>query len=279
MKYIVTGGAGFIGSHLVDRLVADKHEVIVVDNLLSGEKTNVNPDAYFRAISVNDSDFSLLVKTEKPDGIFHCAALARTPWCIKEPALAFYCNVQGTFSVLEAARLCETKRVVLSSSNIVYAAATPYKASKICGEQLARAYRETYGISVVSLRYSNVYGPRQSEKGESPNVFASIRKRLRETGFVEITGDGEQSRDFAHVGDVVRAQVLAMNSDFCGEIDICTGVNYTMNEIAKLFGGPVKYLPEREGDIKHIVQDPRQAFECLGWRYRVPLKDGIVDCI
>jgi UDP-glucose 4-epimerase len=250
-----------------------------VDNLVSGDKSNVNPDARFRAISVNDGDFALLVKEEKPDGIFHCAALARTPWCIDAPSLCFEANVRGTHSVLEAARMCGTPRVVLSSSNIVYAAETPYKASKLMGEQWARAYAETYKMSVISLRYSNVYGPRQSEKGPSPNVFASLRKRKRETGYVEITGDGEQSRDFTHVGDIVRAQLLAMNSSFCGEIDLCTGVNYTMNDVAKLFGGEVKYLPERPGDVKHIVQDPKPAFEKLGWRYRVTLKDGIKDCI
>jgi len=279
-RFIVTGGAGFIGSHLVDALLNEGCEVLVVDNLTSGYREQVDLRAEFEQMDIAaPAQFARLVHDRKPDGIFHCAALARTPWCIEDPLLTLHNNVTGTVSVLDAARRAEIKRVVLSSSNVVYAAETPYKASKLSGERWAKAYVDSYGMSVVSLRYSNVYGPRQSEEGPSPNVFAALRKSAREKGFVEITGDGEQTRDFTHVYDIVRGQMLAMCAAYCGALDLCTGKNYSLNDVAKFFKVPVHYLPERPGDIKHIIQNPEPAFRLLGWSATIPLPLGIKDCM
>lgn len=156
---------------------------------------------------------------------------------------------------------------------------TAYRATKEMGELWGQVYQESYGVSVISLRYSNVYGPRQSELGPSPNVFAALRKAKKEKGYLEITGDGEQSRDFTHVSDLVRGQLAAMTSSYCGVIDLCTGRNWTLNQVARMFDCPVRYLPERVGDVKHIRQDSTGAETLLGWKYSVELPDGITDCL
>jgi len=276
----VTGGAGFIGSHLVDALIDGGAEVLVLDNLLSGYREQVNPKATFNQIDVCQLGRLLeAVHLYRPRGIFHCAALARTPWCIEEPSKAFVNNVAATAAVLEAGRRGPVARLVLCSSNVVYAADTPYKASKLMGEEWAKAYESTYGVNAISLRFSNVYGPRQSENGPSPNVFAALRKCLRENGYVEITGDGEQSRDFTHVRDIVRGLLAAMATNLTGTLDLCTGVNYTLNQVAKMFNAPVRYVAERPGDVKHIRQDAAPAQKFLGWSATISLPVGIRDCL
>ncbi len=278
MNYLVTGGRGFIGSHVVDALVAAGHGVLVLDNRLSGDNENPGAtyvDADIRKLEAIESHFA------GRDGVFHLAAIARTPWCVDDPILAYETNVMGSVNVLEAARKQGVKRVVLSSSNIVYAAETPYKQSKLAMEAIANVYAELYGLSNVCLRYSNVYGKRQREDGPSPNVFAAFRKSLREQGHVNITGDGEQTRDFTHVTDIARANLLAMESDYQGPaLDVCTGRNVSMNYVVKeLFKAPVVYIDERRGDIKHIVQDPKPVTTVLNWKPTVELEAGIKDVL
>jgi len=285
-KYIVTGGAGFIGSHLTDHLIDEGHEVWVVDNFLSGFPDQVNKRASL--FNIDFTEFRALdffTNTIHPDGIFHMGALARTPWCIDDPILAAKTNVMGTLNVLEVARKRGVKRCVLSSSNVVYAAQTPYRASKEMGEMWGRVYNELYNVSNISLRYSNVYGPRQSEHGPSPNVFAALRKTLREKGYVEITGDGHQTRHYTHVKDIVRGLVLAMNSDYAGPaIDLCHSMPWSMNEVAEMFGCSVeadtlRYLPARFGDVTQIHQNGRRAKSILNWEATIDLPVGIRDCL
>jgi UDP-glucose 4-epimerase len=213
------------------------------------------------------------------DVVFLTAAIARTPWCIDDPLLCYHTNVIGALNVLEACRRKNVKRVVLSSSNVVYAFDTPYRTSKEALERLGDTYVKMYGQSVISLRYSNVYGPRQLETGPSPNVFAALRKAKRELGKLLITGDGEQSRDFTHVYDIAAGNCAAALSNYCGTVDLCTGVNTSLNTVAKYFNCPVEYIPERPGDIKHIVQDPNPAKEILGWEAQVKLAQGIRDVL
>ncbi len=280
MKYIVTGAAGFIGSHLTDALIAQGHDVVAVDNLLSGYREQVNEQAQFVGLEITRYEvLARLMKDEAPDGVFHCAAIARTPWCIDDPLLASLTNSHGTACMLEAARQSKVKRVVLCSSNVVYAAHTAYRATKEMLELWGQCYKESYGMSVIALRFSNVYGPRQSEEGPSPNVFAALRKSKKDFGCLRITGDGTQSRDFTHVRDIVRGLIAAMNSEVCGVVDLCTGTNWTLNQVAEMFGGPIEYLPERPGDVKHIRQDPSGAEKLLGWKYSIELPDGINDCL
>jgi UDP-glucose 4-epimerase len=276
MKYIVTGGAGFIGSHLVDALIAEGHDVLVLDNLTSGSRSNVHPSATLIPCDIRVYE-SIAPHFEGVDGVFHLAAIARTPWCIEDPILAYTTNVMGTLHVLEASRQHGVKRVVMTSSNVVHAFMTPYRSSKQALEDLGEVYTKMYGLSVLCLRNSNVYGSRQSESGPSPNVFSALRKSKRETGHLVITGDGEQTRDFTHVSDIVRAHRIAMTSSVTGVLDLCTGVQRSLNAVANYFACPIVYTEERPGDVKHIIQDPEPAHRLLGWTALVSFEDGMRD--
>ena len=276
MKYIVTGGAGFIGSHLTDALISAGHEVLVLDNLLCGSEKYINTSAKFYNCDIRVlNDISKYF--EGVDGVFHLAAIARTPWCVDDPILAYETNVMGTLNVLESARIHGVKRVVMTSSNVVYAFFTPYRSSKEALEGLGQVYTEMYKMSVICLRNSNVYGSRQSELGPSPNVFSALRKSKRTRGFIEITGTGAQSRDFTHVSDIVSGHIAAMNCTETGWVDLCTGTNHSLNKVATYFDCPIKYIPDRPGDIIHIHQDPVPAFEKLNWKAQVTLDEGMKD--
>jgi UDP-glucose 4-epimerase len=276
MRYIVTGGAGFIGSHLVDELVKQNHEVIIIDNLLSGNEKYINPSAKFINSDIRKLN-DIIEHFSGVDGVFHLAAIARTPWCVDDPILAYETNVMGTLNVLECSRRAGIKRVVMTSSNVVYAFFTPYRSSKEALEGLGKVYTDMYGMSIICLRNSNVYGSRQSELGPSPNVFSALRKSKKNNGYIEITGDGTQSRDFTHVSDIVKGHIAAMNSSELGVVDLCTGVNTNLNDIAKYFNCPVQYTPERPGDVKHIYQDPLEANNKLNWEAIVNLEEGMKD--
>jgi UDP-glucose 4-epimerase len=272
VRAVVTGGRGFIGSHLVDALVERGDNVAVIDNGSSGD--NENPGArYYNEDLSRPTRFGF----KDVDVLFHCAAVGRTPAAIADPVNCWETNLMASVRLLDTARHANVKRVVFSSSNIVYAAETPYKASKLAMEHAARVYAELYGLSTISLRYANTYGSRQREDGIGPNVFASLRKSLRHMGYIEVTGDGEQTRDYIHVSDVVRANLMAAESDCTGELDICTGVDTSLNQIAKLIGADVSYVAEREGDIKHIRQNSTRALLELGFASEVKLEDGIWD--
>jgi UDP-glucose 4-epimerase len=279
--FIVTGGCGFIGSHMVDKLISLNHRVIILDNLLSGNIENRNENAIYENVDITDyhSLKTVIDKYENIDGVFHFAAIARTPWCIDDPLLCYNTNVMGTLHLLEICRQCHIKRVVLSSSNVVYAFLTPYRTSKEALEGLALSYNKMYGQSVIALRYSNVYGKRQSENGPSPNVFAALRKSKKEQGKLVITGDGTQTRNYTHVSDIVNGNLLAMFNDYCGIVDLCTGKSIPLNDAAAFFDCPIEYIRERPGDIKHIIQSPEEAYNILGWKSFVELEDGIQDVL
>ena len=280
-KFIVTGGCGFIGSHMVNKLVALDYTVIVLDNLLSGNIDNLNTKAIFEKTDITNIESlkTTINKYDNIDGIFHFAAIARTPWCIDDPILCYNTNVLGTINILEIARQKNIKRTVLSSSNVVYAFMTPYRTSKEALEGLGIAYDKMYNMSVIALRYSNVYGPRQSELGPSPNVFAALRKSKKELGKLLITGDGSQTRNYTHVSDIVNGNLLAMFNDYCGVIDLCTGISIPLNYAASFFNCPIEYIEERPGDVKHIIQTPDEAYNILGWKALTSLEDGIKDVL
>ena len=279
--FIVTGGCGFIGSHMVDKLINLGHKVIVIDNLVSGTINNLNKDAIFENIDICNFELlnSVINKYNNIHGIFHFAAIARTPWCIENPILCYNTNVNGTLNILEIGRQHNINRIVLSSSNVVYAFYTPYRTSKEALEGLALTYNKMYNVSVIALRYSNVYGKRQSETGPSPNVFAALRKSKRETGKIIITGDGTQTRNYTHVSDIVNGNLLAMFNTYCGIIDLCTGISISLNDVAPYFNCDIEYVDERSGDVKHIIQSPDEAYNILGWKPLIQLKDGISDVL
>jgi UDP-glucose 4-epimerase len=279
--FIVTGGCGFIGSHMVDKLISLDYKVIVLDNLLSGNIENLNKNAIFENVDITNFDLlqNVIDKYDNIDGIFHFAAIARTPWCIENPILCYNTNVIGTLNILEVCRKKNIKRIVLSSSNVVYAFLTPYRTSKEALEGLGLTYHNMYNMSVISLRYSNVYGKRQSETGPSPNVFAALRKSKKELGKLIITGDGTQTRNYTHVSDIVNGNLLAMFNNYCGIIDLCTGKSIPLNYAASFFECPIEYVDERPGDIKHIEQCPKNAYNILGWKSFTELEDGIHDVV
>ncbi len=277
-KALITGVAGFIGSHLADHLIQQRWQVFGVDNFLTGNKKNINSKVIFKRIDIRKrADLNKFIKDIRPDYMFHLAAIARTPWTIEDPILCHETNITGTLNVLIAAKDSEVKKVIFASSNIVYAEYTPYLVSKITGELYMRTFDKIYGLPTISLRFSNAYGSlRQSEKGPSINCIASLRQSKRKNGYIWITGDGKQSRDFTHVLDIARACELAAKSSVRGkEIDICTGRNFTMNDIAKYFRCKIKYVSERLGDVKHIIQDPKPAKALIGFEAKRRLEDNI----
>lgn len=272
MKILITGGAGFIGSHLADYLIERGHYVLGIDNFETGDRVNINPKMDFHEADIRAKDIDVYFKNI--DWVFHEAANARTQLSVEDPQFDMENNIQGTLNVLLASRDNKVKRFVYASSCIVYAPNTPYYVSKQAGEEYTKVFEKCYGMSTVALRYSNVYGSlRQSEKGSNINALASLRKTKRETGRIWITGDGTQTRQWSHVEDICRANLLAAESNEKGMFDICTGVNTSMNEIAEYFSCPIDYVPLPPGDARHLSkgQDPKPAELKLGYKSEIPL--------
>ena len=252
MKCLVTGGAGFIGSHIVDRLINDGHEVIVVDNLSTGKEENINPKAKFYHMDIRNLFERDMIKGV--DIVFHLACLARVQPSIENPYLYHDVNVNGTHNLLLACKAANVKRFVFSSSSSVYGDTeqvptneqcstepmSPYAIHKLIGEQYCKLYSELYDIETVSLRYFNVYGDRQPTEGAYCLVMGVFAQQRVNGEPMTIRGDGEQRRDFTYVGDVVEANMKAAFSDrtLKGEvINIGNGDNRSVNQIADLIGG------------------------------------------
>ncbi len=272
MKAVVLGAGGFIGSHLTDYLIELGHDVLAVDALIPGRGfcERVNSRARFVHADIRSPGAQDLLRGA--GCVFHTAAVSTTPWAVSDPLNCNDINVAGTLNLLEGARRAGVERFVFSSSNIVYAAPTAYKVSKLAAEGYCEVYSHLYGLSTICLRYSNVFG---SLRQNPENCIMSMRGSFLKDGRVWLTGDGEQSRDFTNVADICRANLLAAESAVTGAVDICTGVNHTMNEVAAFFNCPVEYLPDRPGDIRHIVQEPSSAREKLSFEARVPFVEGM----
>ncbi len=277
MKALVTGAAGFVGSHLCDELLAHGVSVVGVDDLSFGARENVPNGVTFVEASIVD------LPDDPPwmDGVevvFHEAAIARTAWTISWPEASNRVNVDGTLRVLELARRHGVRRFVHASSNILYSARSPYKVQKQAAEEYVLAYGELYGLSTIALRYANVYGTlRQSERGEAPNVLAAMRRARREQGKVFVTGVGDQTRDFIHVTDAARATYLASLEHVSGWFDICSGQQHTILRCAQAFGCPIEHLPERAADAPELIQDPQAARDRLGFVTQVSFEQGLAN--
>ena len=272
MKCAVTGVAGFIGSHLADYLIEQGHEVIGIDNFMTGDRKNINPKVEFHKQDILSD--KIFLSLQGVDWVFHLAANARTFLSVEDPWFDMKNNIEGTLNVLCAARDNNVKRFIYASSCILYSPNTPYYVSKQAGESYTSVFGKIYPpFSTIALRYSNVYGSlRQSEKGSHINALASLRKTKRDTGRIWITGDGTQTRQWSHVKDICRANLLAAQSKESGVFDICTGVNTTMNEVANYFQCPIDYVDPAIGDNHDlsIHQDPEPAFQKLGYRSEIP---------
>ena len=256
-KVVVTGGAGFIGSHLVDELIKQGIEVTILDNLSTGKKQNINPKAKFIDCDIfKDTWGDLIFLLNGADTIFHLAAKTTVQESIKEPSLYNNVNVVGTLNLLEAAAAVKVKRFIFSSSSSVYGNAkvptsedhplnpiSPYALNKLIGEQYCKLYSEIYNIDTVCLRYFNVYGDRMNNEGYKL-VFPIFKEQILNNKPLTINNDGKQRRDFIHVDDVVRANILVAKhkNNFNGDIyNVGNGKSYSINEVADMFGGKKQY--------------------------------------
>jgi len=297
MRCIVTGGAGFIGSNLVDRLVKDGHEVQVWDNLSTGKKENINIRAIFIQCDISRSYDARkqLMLDFKPDVVFHLAAKARVQPSIENPIEFNTVNVNGTLNLLKMSADCGVKRFVYSSSSSVYGNVditptpeehilnplSPYALQKLIGEQYCKLYSELYGLETVCLRYFNVYGERQLLEGAYCLVMGIFAQQRLNNEPMTIRGDGEQRRDFTYVGDVVDANIKAgFNSKIpifkCeGDVfNIGNGDNRSVNQIADLIGGDrVNVNPVIEP--KETLADNNKAYRVLGWKPTIKIEDWI----
>lgn len=290
MNTLVTGGAGFIGSNLVERLIKDGHRVAILDNLSTGKRENLCKDAEFFELDISNLD-AIKPIFENKDVIFHVAALPRLTRSIEDPASTFRSNVTGTLNVLLAARGAGVKRVVYSASSSAYGfqnklplsedmppkPVNPYGLSKYTGEELCAQFTNFYGLDTISLRYFNVYGPRMDVEGDYATVIGKFLRLKREGKPLTIIGDGKQTRDFTHSSDVVEANVLAsqIGKGVGGVVNIGAGDNHSVQEIADIIGGEHIYIPERLAEVRDTLADISKAKRILGWEPRVSLRDGI----
>jgi UDP-glucose 4-epimerase len=293
MRALVTGGAGFIGSHLVDALLDAGDEVVVVDHLSGAHDDNlaeaIERGAKIVAGDVSDVDAMRDVfAAARPHVVFHLAAQIDVRRSVADPSTDAHVNVGGTAAVLEAGRHAGAWRVLLASTASVYgdppavsipegtpvAPLSPYGASKVSAETYMGLFRRLHGISTLSLRMSNVYGPRQDPHRDS-GVVAIFAAAAREGRAATIYGDGTQTRDYLFVHDAVRAFVAAAYSDASGVVNVSTGTETTLLDLAQTLGVQTRFARGRPGEIAHSCLDPRRAERVLGWRATVPLADGL----
>lgn len=292
MRYLVTGGAGFIGSNLVDALVADGHEVVVLDNLSTGRRENLNARAKFHQLDLRDYK-PIRPIFENIDGVFHLAAYPSVQFSIDQPIESHEVNVTGTLNVLMAAKEAGVKRVVFASSCGVYGDAevqpqredtpanpkTPYALHKYISEKYCQLFNSVYDLPTVILRYFNVYGQRMPDSGPYSGAIKIFLKQKSAGHPLTITGDGGQTRDFVHVSDVARANILAMQNPKVGMgeiINIGTGKSIGINQLADLIGGKKKYLPARI-ELRHSLADNQKAKKLLGWEPKVNFQSGLAE--
>lgn len=311
MKFLVTGGAGFIGSNLVDKLIENGHDVTVIDN----ESSDAHDQFYWNK-KANNYKYDIcdyekcadVFERHTPDMVFHIAAEARIQPCITDPLKAIKNNVLGTGTILQLSRKYGVKRVIYSSTSSAYGlknippldedmqndCLNPYSVSKTGGEELCKMYSKLYGLETIIFRYFNVYGERQPLKGQYAPVIGIFLRQFSNNEPMTIVGDGEQRRDFTHVSDVVQANILA--SEFIspkwisdgdknliyqwGQIyNVGTGKNYSINEIAKLIGDNTTNIPARVGESRVTLANIQKIKNHFGWKPNISLEDWISNYI
>jgi len=297
MKSVVTGGCGFIGSHIVDRLLAENHEVVVIDNCSTGRLENLKQhkgDNRLTIIQADICDYEKIVSFfEKVDWVFHLAALADIVPSIQRPEDYFHSNVDGTFSVLQAARKYNAKRFMYTASSSCYGipdyfptnekadirSEYPYALTKRLGEELALHWSMVYKLPAVSLCLFNVYGTRSRTSGTYGAVFGVfLGQKLAGKPFT-VVGDGTQVRDFTYVSDVVDAFITVAKSDIVGErFNVGSGHTYSVNRLVELLGGKetnIVYIPKRPGEPACTFADTMKIKKMLNWKPKVTLEEGI----
>jgi UDP-glucose 4-epimerase len=296
MNILVTGGAGFIGSHIVDILIEQDHRVIVVDDLSTGRRENVHKSAAFEELDIAQAGLGGVFERYLPAVVVHQAAQPSVPHSIQDPLMDTHTNILGTVNLLDCCRKHGVKRLVFASSAAVYGepeqiplketASTrplsPYGLAKLTGEQYLALWHELYGLETVALRYANVYGPRQDAHGEAGVVSIFVNQILA-GGRPEIHGDGRQTRDFVYVRDIARANIMALRPETpIGVYNVGSGIGTSVVQLFNLIAaGPVepRHGPPRPGDIRHSVLDPSAIERAMGWRPKIPLSEGLAETV
>jgi len=294
-RYVVTGGAGFIGSHLTDALLADGHEVVVVDNFATGRQKNLtaaqrSPRMTLCELDIAGDPAALAGAFAGAAGVFHLAGLADIVPSIERPGDYYRANVHGSFQVCEAARAAGVRKIVYAASSSCYGipaefptpetAATqpqyPYALTKELGEKLVLHWGRVYGLDTVSLRLFNVFGPRSRTSGTYGAVFGVFLAQKLAGKPLTVVGDGTQTRDFTYVADVAAAFAAAMASGASGEImNVGSGGTYAVNRLVELLGGEVVHIPKRPGEPDCTFADVRKIERLLGWRAETSLETGV----
>ena len=295
MKVLVTGGAGFIGSHLVDRLVLEGHDAVVVDNLATGKRRNINRAARFYKMDIQSWRLERVFRNERPNVVMHLAAQMDVRKSVEDPMFDAQVNVLGTLNVLQQAVKHGVRKVIFSSSGgaiygeqETYPAAethvmkplSPYGLSKLCGEQYLSYFQRVSGLQAVSLRYANVYGPRQDPEGEAGVVAIFIQKMLNNEQAV-INGNGRQTRDFVFVDDVVEANLAMMGQETQGTYNVGTGVETSINDLFRILvqhtGSNSKEVhgPAKKGEQARSVIDSTKLRQEVSWDPKADLSEGL----
>ena len=295
MKVLVTGGAGFIGSHLVDRLVQEGHEVVVVDNLSTGKRRNLNRAARFFKLDIQSWRLERVFRNERPNIVMHLAAQMNVRKSVEDPVFDAQVNVLGTLNVLQQAIKHGVRKVVFSSSGgaiygeqEIYPAPeshitrplSPYGISKLCGEQYLSYYQRVSGLQVVSLRYANVYGPRQDPDGEAGVVAIFIQKLLNNEQAI-VNGNGRQTRDFVYVEDIVEANLAVMGQETQGTYNVGTGEETSINDLLRIIVGRTNstckevHGPAKSGEQARSVIDSGKLRQELSWEPKTELGEGL----
>ena len=265
MRALVTGGAGFVGTNLVNRLVDDGHEVIVFDNLSTGMAENINKKSKFFMVDISKSE---VFETDTMDNvvngidvIFHLAALARIQPSIKEPLPSIQTNFNGTLNILECARKYDIPVIYAGSSSFHHGLyGSPYAWSKYGGEELCKLYSEVYDFNTTICRFYNVYGKYHIRTGTYATVLGIFEQQYLDNNPLTITGDGEQRRDFTHINDIVNGLIKCIGKEHKAEIfELGSGTNYSINQVAKMFGCKTEYIPARPGEYDRTLCDYSKA--------------------
>lgn len=297
MNIIVTGGAGFIGSHLVDRLIQLGHTVLVIDNLVSGCREFINDRATFEKIDIRDTHLVHIFKEFQPEYVFHEAAQTMVDVSMEQPAYDCDVNLMGLLNILEACRICKVKKILMPSSAAVYGdnselplcetsvgiPSSFYGLSKLTSESYLRLYYESFGLPYICYRYSNVYGPRQGNGGEGGVVSIFGQRVVKETP-ITVLGDGEQTRDFIYVGDVVEANIAGLqHPEKVGIYNVSTNSSLSVNQLIDAFKSvanrsiEVIYAAPRQGDIRHSRLDNHKIQRELNFTPHMSFIDGLTS--